>query len=109
MPYGSVLVGRSYRNGFAYAGHVESAGTALSYMEARYYDPISIRFLSPDPVHVDQATGANFNRYWYANNSPYKFTDPDGRLAWVVSSAIVGTGVDLISQQITNGFGSKVD
>lgn len=23
--------------------------------------------------------GANFNRYWYANNNPYKFVDPDGR------------------------------
>lgn len=23
--------------------------------------------------------GTNFNRYWYANNNPYKFTDPDGR------------------------------
>ncbi len=78
-PYGSTLIGRSYRDGFAYAGHVESAGTALSYMEARYYDPISGRFLSPDPVHVDQATGGNFNRYAYANNSPYKFVDPDGQ------------------------------
>ena len=24
-------------------------------------------------------TGASFNRYWYANNNPYRFTDPDGR------------------------------
>jgi len=78
-PYGSALVGRSYRDGIAYAGHVESAGTALNYMEARYYDPISGRFLSPDPVHVDQATGLNFNRYAYANNSPYRYVDPDGR------------------------------
>ena len=23
--------------------------------------------------------GSNFNPYWYANNNPYKFTDPDGR------------------------------
>jgi len=30
---------------------------------------------------VDPKTGENFNRYWYANNNPYKFTDPDGRLA----------------------------
>ena len=25
------------------------------------------------------AGGGNFNRYWYANNNPYRFTDPDGR------------------------------
>lgn len=39
----------------------------------------SARFLSVDPVTADNNTGTNFNRYWYANNNPYKFTDPDGR------------------------------
>lgn len=28
---------------------------------------------------ADSDTGANFNRNAYANNNPYKFTDPDGR------------------------------
>lgn len=32
-----------------------------------------------DPVAPDPNTGANFNRYAYANNNPYRFTDPDGR------------------------------
>jgi len=48
-------------------------------MKARYYDPVALRFLSPDPVYVDSGTGGNFNRYWYANNNPYTYTDPDGR------------------------------
>jgi hypothetical protein len=30
-------------------------------------------------VTAYSSPGANFNRYWYANNNPYKFTDPDGR------------------------------
>ena len=34
-----------------------------------------------DPVAANTAVGSNFNRYWYANNNPYKFTDPDGRVA----------------------------
>jgi hypothetical protein len=34
-----------------------------------------------DPVGPDPNTGANFNRYSYANNNPYRFTDPDGRLS----------------------------
>lgn len=38
------------------------------------------RFVSVDPVKANASTGANFNRYNYANNNPYKFTDPDGRL-----------------------------
>lgn len=38
---------------------------------------------SNDPVGVNPTTGANFNRYSYANNNPYKFVDPDGRVAIV--------------------------
>ena len=39
----------------------------------RYYDPAIGRFLSSDPAE------SAFNRYSYASNNPYKFTDPDGR------------------------------
>jgi uncharacterized protein RhaS with RHS repeats len=48
-------------------------------MQQRYYDPGIGRFLSVDPVTADGNSGGNFNRYWYANNNPYRFTDPDGR------------------------------
>ena len=48
-------------------------------MQQRYYDPGIGRFLSVDPVTANGNTGANFNRYWYASNNPYKFKDPDGR------------------------------
>ncbi|MCW0216718.1 MAG: RHS repeat-associated core domain-containing protein, partial [Prosthecobacter sp.] len=57
------------------------AATGLTYMQQRYYDPLIGRFLSVDPVTPYSMSGANFNRYWYANNNPYKFTDPDGRSA----------------------------
>jgi hypothetical protein len=50
-------------------------------MQQRYYDPAIGRFLSVDQVTASSGTGANFNRYWYANNNPYAFTDPDGREA----------------------------
>lgn len=39
------------------------------------------RFLSADPVAADAQTGANFNRYAYANGNPYRYIDPDGRWA----------------------------
>jgi hypothetical protein len=48
-------------------------------MQQRYYDPGGGRFLSVDPVTANGNTGGNFNRYWYANDNPYRFTDPDGR------------------------------
>jgi uncharacterized protein RhaS with RHS repeats len=48
-------------------------------MQQRYYDPQIGRFLSVDPVTAYSNPVGAFNRYWYANNNPYKFTDPDGR------------------------------
>lgn len=79
-PYGEVL-NRPLRDGPGYTGHEEDAATGLLYMQQRYYDPVVGRFPSADPVDVDTNTGANFNRYWYANDNPYRYTDPDGRCA----------------------------
>jgi len=78
-PYGEQMLGAA-KNGPGFTGHVGDADTGLTYMQQRYYDPVAGRFLSSDPVAANSNTGGNFNRYWYANNNPYAFTDPDGRL-----------------------------
>ncbi len=78
-PYGLTAAGATPTIGFT--GHVNDADTGLVYMQQRYYDPVAARFLSIDPVITDANTGASFNRYNYANNSPYKYIDPDGRIA----------------------------
>lgn len=77
-PYGGII-GNTARSGIGYTGHVMDGATGLIYMQQRYYDQSIGRFLSMDPVAANSTTGANFNRYWYANNNPYKFVDPDGR------------------------------
>ena len=79
-PYGRLL-NRNNDDRAGYTGHVMDAVSGLTYMQQRYYDPAIGRFLSVDPVTASSVTGANFNRYWYANNNPYRFTDPDGRAA----------------------------
>ncbi|UHQ23257.1 RHS repeat-associated core domain-containing protein [Lysobacter sp. 5GHs7-4] len=76
-PYGSAI--NKTVNGIGYTGHVMDGATGLTYMQQRYYDPTLGRFLSVDPVTANSGTGSNFNRYWYGNNNPYRFTDPDGR------------------------------
>lgn len=76
-PFGLMLRPNDDRVGFT--GHVMDSASGLTYMQQRYYDPQIGRFLSVDPVTADETTGDNFNRYWYANNNPYNFTDPDGR------------------------------
>ena len=78
-PYGARVDQTTPRQGIGYTGHIEDAATGLTYMQQRYYDASIGRFLSIDPVSADNVTGKNYNRYWYANNNPYRFTDPDGR------------------------------
>jgi len=46
--------------------------TGLYYFGARYLDPKTSRWLSPDPLMDGQ------NWYGYANNNPLKYVDPNG-------------------------------
>lgn len=80
-PYGETVstTGTTPANRIDYTGHAKDGATGLVYMQQRYYDPAIGRFLSVDPVAANGNSGANFNRYWYANNNPYSFIDPDGR------------------------------
>jgi RHS repeat-associated protein len=68
-------------NSIGFTGKSFDPSTGLSYMGARYYDPVLGRFLGVDPKEVDPGNVHGFNRYTYANNNPYKFVDPDGRQA----------------------------
>jgi RHS repeat-associated protein len=64
-----------------YTGHIEDTASGLTYMQARYYDPVIGRFLSIDPVGFVESgnNAAYFNRYAYAGNDPVNSIDPDGQ------------------------------
>jgi RHS repeat-associated protein len=57
--------------------------SGLTYMQARYYDPVIGRFLSIDPVGFVESGNnpAMFNRYGYGFNDPVNKIDPDGKQA----------------------------
>jgi RHS repeat-associated protein len=93
-PYGLTAAGPTPVIGFT--GHVNAADIGLVYMQQRYYDPVAGRFLSIDPVVTDANSGGGFNRYAYANNSPYKYIDPDGRFG--VVGALIGAGIEAALQ-----------
>jgi RHS repeat-associated protein len=84
-PYGQKLrdepASRDGKNKIGFAGSPFDASTGLSYMGARYYDPVIGRFMGVDPVGFQENNVHSFNRYAYANNNPYKFVDRDGRIA----------------------------
>jgi RHS repeat-associated protein len=63
--------------------------TGLFYLGARYYEPTSGRFISPDPLgHL-----GSMDLYSYANGDPINYFDADGRLAKRTVERV--TGIDL--------------
>ena len=87
-PYGQQLGGSDTTEPTAYAGHVHDQDIGLTYMKARYYDPQAGRFLGVDPAGVSESNPLSFNRYAYANNNPYKYVDPDGRVGKLINGGI---------------------
>lgn len=101
-PYGSLTLGAPTA-GPGYTGHVNDPDTGLLYMQARYYDPVTARFLSVDSVRPEGGKPFGFNRYAYANGNPYKYTDPDGRFAQLVWGAIAGAAVEVFIETAIQG------
>lgn len=81
LPYGERLLKQdSGTNDTWFTGKQEDKATGLTYFGARWYDPVVGRFTGIDPVGFQENNIHSFNRYAYANNNPYKYVDPDGRL-----------------------------
>lgn len=95
QPFGQRIESYS-SDDLGYTGHQHDNTLGLTYAQARYYDQGVGRFLSNDPVSFDTNNVQSFNRYAYGNNNPYKYTDPDGRLAFLLPliPAAVGALVD---------------
>ena len=94
----------------AYTGHISDADTGLTYMQARYYDPVIGRFYSNDPVnfleHLERDNPVHgFGRYTYANNNPYLYVDPDGEFG--VIGAVYGAISGGVGGFVASGDGVK--
>ncbi len=101
-----------------YTGHKFDTDLGLSYMQARYYDPVIGRFYSNDPIGFRDVH--SFNRYAYVNNNPYKYVDPSGMCAegtgkdgctitGKTSGNISGTEIDPTSPSAVNGHAMAGD
>jgi RHS repeat-associated protein/uncharacterized repeat protein (TIGR01451 family) len=76
-PFGLPLaITETVPNPFRYGGRfgVMDDGHEMLHMRARYYDAVTGRFLSPDPIGLL----AGPNLYTYVSNSPLRFADPSG-------------------------------
>lgn len=73
-------------NPFRYAGR-EYEGGGLYYNRARYYDSVSRRFISEDPLGTFPG---NTNLYTYAQNNPVHGVDPSGQIVWFAIPVLYG-------------------
>lgn len=79
----ALLLGRGY------TGHEHLRWFGLINMNARLYDPVVGRFLSPDPYVQMPDFSQSFNRYSYCLNNPLVYIDKNGKF-FVFDSFIVG-------------------
>jgi len=101
-PYGETRMNpTANKDDVGFTGHQQDDVTGLTYMQARYYEPVIGRFMSNDPVGFSNVH--NFNRYAYANNNPYKYVDPDGRDNVEIHMAIAANGGSVISASRLKG------
>jgi RHS repeat-associated protein len=59
---------------YTYTGRELDSESGLYYYRSRFYDPLTARFLRPDPIGF--SGGINF--YAYVANNPVRFNDPYG-------------------------------
>jgi len=99
-PFGQPEAPSTQNDEVTYTGHVYDNDMSLTYMQARYYDPVIGRFYSNDPVGFTASNPMSFNRYLYVNNNPYKYTDPDGEFLQAIIGAAIGAVAEIAAQKI---------
>ena len=70
----------SVDNPYRYAGYVYDEETGLYYLNARFYDPSTARFMSADTYPGDQSDPLSLNLYVYCSNNPVIYVDPTGHI-----------------------------
>jgi len=70
-------------NPFRYRGYYYDTESGLYYLNSRYYDPATGRFLNEDTVsYLEPKTLGGLNLYVYCNNNPIMGYDPNGTWDW---------------------------
>ncbi len=128
-PYGETWVEKTSNSGseflpYKFTGKEVDQETGLYYYGARYLDPKYSMWISTDPALGECITDSskstsggiynskNFNLYHYANNNPIKFTDPNGKDAylviWASSNTETGHAAFAVDnyKKVTNDDGS---
>ena len=86
-----------FKNVICYTGGVYDESTELYYLNARYYNPETGRFLSRDTYRGENAKPNTLHLYLYCANDPVNYVDPSGHVpAVVIAAAVVGAVIGAV-------------
>lgn len=80
-------------NPFRYRGYYYDSESGLYYLNARYYDPMTHRFINPDSIIASNGDITSYNLFSYCSNNPVNFSDPTGNAE---AAAGAGAGFPVI-------------
>lgn len=76
----------------------------MYYLQSRYYDPAIGRFINADTFATTDANGfLSCNMFAYCENDPVNSEDPSGEFAHILIGALVGIGLQAMSDILTPG------
>lgn len=82
LPFGGTYqASESNATSWRYTGQRQDDSTGLYYYNARYYDPVLGKFLTPDTIVQSPYDPQFLNRYTYCRNNPINMVDPSGHEA----------------------------
>ncbi len=88
-----------------YTGHEHLWSVGLIQMNARLYDPLLRRFLSPDNFVPDPYHTQHYNRYGYVLNNPLLYTDPSGNFPFLIVAQLLFKSVVNLSHGVPFWYG----
>ncbi|MGB4592669.1 MAG: RHS repeat-associated core domain-containing protein, partial [Coriobacteriia bacterium] len=75
------------RNPLRHRAYYADAETGMFYLPARYYDPATYRFLSPDPAPPSAGDPLSLNAFVYCLGDPVGASDPSGAVTDIEAEA----------------------
>ena len=77
-------------NPIRYRGYYYDTETGFYYLQSRYYDPTTRRFLNADGIIGANQDAICYNLFAYCSNNPVNYCDPDGWFIWAGVFLVAG-------------------
>lgn len=98
-----------------FTGQEQDPETGLYFYNARYYNPVLGRFISPDSIVPEPGNPQSLNRYSYVENNPVNRIDPSGHFSFgkffrslfrAIPAIVVGVVVGVVTAGLAAPLGA---